>query len=128
MQVNEVTEKVIGCALLVHKKLGAGFLESVYQSALEYEMKKVGLKFEKEKILPVKYEEIYLELGFRCDFYVEDCVIIECKAVKELINLDEAQLLNYLKVANIKVGLLINFNTEKLIDGLKRLVNYYDEE
>ncbi|MDD3626201.1 MAG: GxxExxY protein [bacterium] len=127
MQLNELTERIIGCAIDVHKKLGAGFLESVYQAALEYEMKKIGLKFEREKGLPVKYDEIYLELGFRCDFYVEDSVIVECKSVKELTSLDEAQLLNYLKITGLPIGLLINFNKEILLKGIKRIVNNLEE-
>ncbi len=123
MKINDITDKIIGCAIKVHKKLGPGFLESVYQAALAYELKQIGLNFEKEKQLPVKYEDIYLEVGFRCDFLVEKKVIIECKAIKELTKLDEAQLLNYLKITDLHVGLIINFNSLKLIDGLKRIVN-----
>jgi len=127
MKINEVTEKIIGCAITVHKKLGAGFLESVYQAALTYEMAKINLKFEKEKSLAIQYEEIYLDVGFRCDFYVEDCVIVECKAVKKLYQIDEAQILNYLKITKMQCGLLFNFNTLKLTDGLKRIVNNFVE-
>jgi len=127
MKLNEITEKIIGCAITVHRNLGLGFLESVYQAALAYELTQIGLKFEKEKALPVKYGNIMLEIGFRCDFLVENEVIGECKAVKELCQIDEAQILNYLKICNKQVGLLINFNTLKLIDGLKRIVNNYEE-
>ena len=127
MKINEVTEKIIGSAITVHKKLGAGFLESVYQAALAYEMSKINLKFEKEKSLPVQYEEIYLDIGFRCDFYVEDCVIVECKAVKKIEQIDVAQILNYLKITKMQVGLLLNFNVLKLTDGLKRIVNNFQE-
>ena len=101
MKINEITDKVIGCAIKVHRKLGPGFLESVYQAALAYELTKIGISFEKEKELPVKYEDIILEIGFRCDFFIESSVIVECKAVKELNQIDHAQLLNYLKITNI---------------------------
>ncbi|MDO9516773.1 MAG: GxxExxY protein [Methanosarcinaceae archaeon] len=127
MEINDLTEKVIGCAIKVHRNLGTGFLESVYQAALSYELSKLGISHEREKSLPVQYEEIALEVGFRCDFYIENCLIVECKAVKELSRMDEAQLLNYLKITNTQVGLLFNFNTLKLTDGLKRIVNNYDK-
>ena len=127
MEINNITEKIIGCAIKVHKNLGSGFLESVYQSALAYEMNKAGLNFEKEKNLPVYYEEITLDVGFRCDFLVENCVIVECKSVKELQKIDEAQLLNYLKITKLKLGLLMNFNKIKLTDGLKRMVNNFND-
>jgi GxxExxY protein len=127
MKTNEITEKIIGNTIKVHKILGHGFLESVYQAALAYELKKSNLKFEKEKELPVEYENIKLDIGFRCDFLVEESIIFECKSIKELTPLDEAQLLNYLKVTNLQVGLLINFNTINLVKGLKRIVNNYKE-
>src|ERR1700761_954487 len=98
MQVNEVTERIIGCAIEVHKQLGSGFLESAYQAAMAFQMTKAGLRFEREKVLPVPYKDIILEVGFRCDFLVENCVILECKAVKELSPIDLAQVLNYLKI------------------------------
>jgi len=125
MNINNITDKIIGCAIKIHKKLGPGFLESVYQAALAYELKQININFEKEKELPVKYEDILLDIGFRCDFLIEKCVIVECKAVKELTHIDEAQLINYLKITNLQVGLLINFNSIKLIKGLKRIVNNY---
>jgi GxxExxY protein len=128
MTLNEITEKIIGCAIKVHKKLGAGFLESVYQAALAYEFSKLNISFEKEKDMPVIYDEIKLEVGFRCDFLVENNVIVECKSVKELNQIDEAQILNYLKITGLQVGLLINFNTMNLVKGLKRLVNNYKGE
>ena len=127
MEINNLTEKIIGCAIKVHKNLGAGFLESVYQAALAYEMTKEGLNFEKEKVLPVYYENITLDVWFRCDFLVEQSVIVECKAVKELQKIDEAQLLNYLKITKLKLGLLMNFNKLKLTDGPKRMVNNFDD-
>jgi GxxExxY protein len=128
MILNELTEQIIGLAIKVHRKLGPGFLESVYQSALAYEFKKAGIAFEKEKVLPVPYEEIILEVGFRCDFLVDSKVIVECRAVQELTQFDQAKLLNYLKITQLQVGLLINFNVLLLKDGIKRLVNHFSVE
>ena len=125
MSINELTEKVTGLAIKVHRKLGPGFLESVYQAALTYELQKAGIQFEKEKELPVYYEDIMLDVGFRCDFIIDGRLIIECKAVKELTEIDKAQLLNYLKLTNLRVGLLINFNVLILKNDIKRLVNNF---
>jgi GxxExxY protein len=126
MTLNELTEKIIGLAIKVHRTLGPGFLESVYQAAIAYELQKVKIPFEKEKVLPVPYEDIFLEVGFRCDFLVDKRVIVECKSVKEITPLDHAQLLNYLKVAKLQVGLLINFNVRTLKSGIKRIVNNFN--
>ena len=125
--LNQLTEKIIGAAIKVHRNLGPGFLESVYQAALAYELKKADIPFEKEKPLPVPYEDIFLDVGFRCDFLVDKEVIVECKSVKEITPIDHAQLLNYLKVTKLQLGLLINFNVLKLTQGLKRIVNNYSE-
>jgi len=105
---------------------GPGFLELVYQAALAYEFKKAYMPFEKEKTLPVPYEDIFLEVGFRCDFLVDKRVIVECKSVKEVTPLDHAQLLNYLKITDLQLGLLINFNVRILKSGIKRIVNNYN--
>jgi GxxExxY protein len=125
MQVNDVTERIIGCAIEVHRQLGSGFLESAYQAAMAYEVKKAGLRFEPEKVLPVPYKDIILKVGFRCDFLVEGCVILECKAVIELSPIELAQVLNYLKITKLQVGLLVNFNVLKLTDGIRRVANKY---
>lgn len=127
MLINDLTEKIIGCAITVHRKLGPGFLESVYQAALAYELKRAAVQFEKEKGLGVQYEEVVLDVGFRCDILVERQVIVECKAVNALTEIDEAHLLNYLKVTNLHVGLLINFNVKVLKNGIKRMVNNLQE-
>ena len=127
IKINELTEKIIGLAIKVHRTLGPGFLESVYQAALAYEFSKAEIQFEKEKNMPVEYENVKLDVGFRCDFLIENKVIVECKAVKELTKIDEAQLLNYLKLSNLNVGLLINFNVLMLKNGIKRMVNNFDE-
>ncbi len=122
-EINHVTERIIGCAMRVHRELGPGFLESVYQAALAYELEKAGIPFEKEKALPVQYDNIQLEVGFRCDSLIANQVIVECKAVKELTEIDLAQLLNYLKITGLPVGVLMNFNVKMLKDGIKRVVN-----
>ena len=127
MTLNELTEKIIGLAIKVHRTLGPGFLESVYQAALAYELEKANIPFEKEKTLPVPYEDILLEVGFRCDFLIDKRVIVECKSVREVTPLDRAQLLNYLKITDLTVGLLMNFNVRKLTDGIKRIVNNYSD-
>lgn len=92
MEMNKLTEKIIGCAIKVHRSLGPGFLESVYQAALAYELQKVVVPFEKEKPLPVPYENIILDVGFRCDFLVDKRVIVEFKSVESLHPIDEAKL------------------------------------
>ena len=127
LEINELTEKIIGCALQVHRHLGPGFLASVYQAALAYELGKAEIQFDQEKELPVQYGTVKLDLGFRCDFLVDDRVILECKAVKELTELDLAQLLNYLKISDLRVGLLTNFNVMLLKDGIRQVVNKFPE-
>ncbi|MFA4838535.1 MAG: GxxExxY protein [Candidatus Neomarinimicrobiota bacterium] len=112
--INKLTEQVIGLAIKVHRNLGPGFLESVYQAALAYELQKTEIRFEKEKSLSVKYADIVIEKGFRCDFFIDDHLVVECKAVNELTNIDQAQILNYLKISGLQVGLLINFNSAVL--------------
>jgi GxxExxY protein len=123
--INKLTEKVIGLAIKVHKTLGPGFLESVYRDALAYELKKAGIPFEKEKAMPVKYEEIYLDTGFRTDLFVDEQLIVETKAISKLNRIDVAQTINYLKISNLQIGLLINFNVILLKDGLMRIANEY---
>jgi GxxExxY protein len=124
---NELTERIIGCAITVHRELGPGFLESVYQAALAHELSKAAIPFEREKGLSVQYDNVHLDVGFRCDFLVDRRVIVECKAVSALTEIDEAQLLNYLKVTELHVGLLINFNVKMLKNGIKRMVNNFQE-
>jgi len=123
--VNDITREIIDCAIKVHSALGPGMLESAYQECLYYELKKQGHKVEKEKELPLIYDEIRMPCGFRVDLMVDDMVIVELKAVSELNNLHTAQLLSYLKMSKKKVGLLLNFNVTLLKDGIKRIVNNY---
>jgi GxxExxY protein len=120
---NEISQLIIGCAIKVHTALGPGLLESAYEECLYYELVKEGLKVEKQKALPLIYEEIKLEVGYRLDLIVEDKVIIEIKACEGLNDIHLAQVLTYLKLSNVKLGLLINFNVTRVKDGIKRVVN-----
>jgi GxxExxY protein len=127
MTENEITEEIIGCAIKVHQALGPGLLESAYEECLYYELVKMGFFTEKQKALPLIYEEIKLECGYRIDLVVEKKVIVEVKSVEALNDIHLAQLLTYLKLANIKLGLLINFNVLKVKNGLRRVVNNYSD-
>lgn len=123
MLENDLSQIIIGCAIKVHTVLGPGLLESAYEECLYYELAKEGLKVEKQKALPLIYEEIKLEVGYRLDLIVEDKVIIEIKACEGLNDVHLAQVLTYLKLSNVKLGLLINFNVTRVKDGIKRVVN-----
>lgn len=125
LPIDKLTELIIGAAIKVHKALGPGLLESVYQAALEYELKKLEIPFEREKGIPVPYEDIILDVGFRCDFLVNNRVIVECKSVKQLVPIDEAKTINYMNLAKVPAALLINFNEVLLKNGLRRFVNKY---
>lgn len=125
MEESYLTEKIIDCSIKVHKALGSGLLESVYQSCLYYELNKSGLLVEKEKALPVIYEEVKLDCGYRIDLLIEKKIIVEVKSVDALSDIHLTQVLTYLKLSNNRFGLLINFNVLKLKDGLKRVVNGY---
>ncbi len=120
---NRIAKQIYFCALKVHKTLGPGLLESAYEECLYYEIKKEGLLVEKQKALPLIYEDIRLEVGYRIDLLVENCVIVEIKAVEALNDVHTAQLLTYLKLTNCKLGLLINFNVALIKNGVKRLAN-----
>ncbi|HEX7367678.1 MAG TPA: GxxExxY protein [Pelobium sp.] len=122
---NSLATKVIGLAIKVHKELGPGLLESVYKECLFYELKKSGLFVEKEKPLPIFYDEVELECGYRLDLFVANRLVIEIKSVKEMNDIYLAQLLTYLKLSECKLGLLINFNVLLLKDGIKRVINEY---
>mgnify|MGYP001059010761 CR=1 FL=1 len=128
MKADEVTQAVIGAAIRVHKALGPGLLESAYEACLAHELAKQGLEAERQKPLPVKYGEVELECGYRLDLVVQGMVIVEVKSVERLHPIHEAQLLSYLKIADLRVGLLINFNTLVLRDGIRRMVNDYQGE
>lgn len=122
MESNEITGEIINCAIKVHKTLGPGLLESVYKKCLAYELSKRGLKVEVQKEMPIVYEEIVFDKGYRIDLLVEDSVVVELKSVSEMNPIYSAQTLTYLKLAKLKVALLINFNEILLKNGIKRLV------
>ncbi|WP_009961033.1 GxxExxY protein [Verrucomicrobium spinosum] len=123
-QLNAVTAKVIGAAMKVHTRLGPGLLESAYTACLAYELRKGGLKTLAEVALPIVYDEVQLDVGYRLDLLVEDCVVVELKSVEKLSSLHQAQLLSYLKLSGIRLGLLINFNVTSLKnDGIRRIMN-----
>lgn len=122
MELSDVTGKIIGCCIEIHRELGPGLLESAYEECLAYELKRSGLFFERQKPVPVHYKEVHLDYGYRMDFVVENAVVVELKSVEALNPIHEAQILTYMKFAEKKVGLLINFNVLILKNGLKRFV------
>ena len=122
MNNNKITEKIIGCAIEVHRQLGPGLLESAYQECLIYELKQIGLQIKKELALPIIYKDIKLDHGYRIDILVEDKVVLELKTVDTLIDVHTAQILTYMKLGNYKLGLLLNFNVKMMKNGIKRFV------
>ncbi len=123
MTENEISNKVLGIAIDVHKQLGPGLLESAYKDCLYYKINKSGLFVEKEKAIPLIYDEVRLECGYRIDLLVENKLVIELKSVEVLNDIHLAQTLTYLKLGNFKLGLLINFNVTLLKSGVKRVIN-----
>ncbi|MGI8893702.1 MAG: GxxExxY protein [Bacteroidia bacterium] len=123
MEENMLSNKIIGCAIKVHTDLGPGLLESTYKECLFYELNKNGMYTLKEVALPLVYEEVKLEIGYRIDLLVMEKVIIEIKAVDALNDVHLAQVLTYLKLSKCKLGLLMNFNVSRIKDGIKRIVN-----
>ena len=119
--LNELSGKVIGACIEIHRELGPGLLESAYEECLAYELTKAGLRFERQRALPVRYKEVQLDCGYRLDFVVEGALIVELKAVTESHPIHEAQLLTYLKLDKKSLGLLINFNVPVLKHGVKRV-------
>jgi GxxExxY protein len=120
---NELSNKIIGYAMEVHTALGPGLLESAYKECLYYKIGKAGLLVQKEKPMPLVYEEIQLECGYRIDLLVENRIVLEIKSLDALNDIHLAQTLTYLKLGNYRLGLLINFNVVKLKDGIKRVIN-----
>ncbi|MGI9455127.1 MAG: GxxExxY protein [Aeoliella sp.] len=123
MDINDVTGQIVDAAIKVHKRLGPGLLESAYEACLAYELRQRGLAVETQRSLPVEYDQVQLDVGYRLDLLVESTVIVELKAVEKMIPLYDAQLLSYLKLSGNKIGLLINFNVVRLKDGIKRFAN-----
>ena len=122
MEFDELSRKVIGCALEVHRSLGPGLLESAYEQCLAYELSQANIAFELQRALPLQYKAIKLDCGYRLDCIVEERLIVEIKAVESLLPIHEAQLLTYMRLSHISIGLLINFNVIKLKEGIKRFV------
>jgi GxxExxY protein len=125
MNINELTGAVIGASIEVHKVLGPGLLESTYEECLCHELQLRNISFERQKSLPVEYKGVRLDCGYRLDVVVEDAVILELKACDRLEPIHQAQLLTYLKLANLSVGLLLNFNVPVMKDGILRVVNEF---
>jgi len=123
----DLTREIIGAAIKVHRALGPGLLESAYEACLAYELQSLGMKIERQKPVPLIYDDVKLDCGFRADLVVENRVIVETKCKDVLHPVDDAQLLSHLRLLNIPVGLLINFHVVILKNGIKRLVNNYRE-
>jgi GxxExxY protein len=122
MEFDDLSNRVIGCAIEVHRQLGPGLLESAYEQCLAHELTLNGITFQLQHPQPVQYKDIRLDCGYRIDILVENELILELKSVEEIKGIHEAQLLTYMKLAGVKTGLLINFNNTKLKDGIKRFV------
>jgi GxxExxY protein len=127
MRINEITEAVIGAAIEVHRRLGPGLLESAYRVCLAYELRKRGFEVIEEQPIPVVYDDVKLECGFRADLLVDRLVVVELKAKTAIHPVDQAQTLSHLRLMNLSVGLLINFHEAKLVDGVHRIANKYRE-
>jgi GxxExxY protein len=126
-RLDEISHRIIGAAIEVHRHLGPGLLESAYQSCLAFELKQLGLKVEEQKPLPVVYKQVKLDCGYRLDMVVEGEIIVEIKAIEKLLAIHDAQLLSYLRLTKKRVGLLMNFHVPVLKNGLKRIVNEFPD-
>ena len=120
--LNEISYAIIGCAYKVHRQLGPGLLESTYEVCLEYELKKAGLQVQRQVYLPVIYESIKLDAGYKIDLLIENQIIVELKAIDKIAPVHQAQLMAYLKLSGKQLGLLINFNVPDLQQGIKRII------
>lgn len=123
----DITPEIIGAAIKVHRKLGPGLLESAYEACLAYELEELGFRVQRQKPVPLVYNRVKLECGFRADMVVDGRVVVEIKCKEALHAVDQAQLLSHLRLLDIQVGLLINFHVVLLKDGIKRMVNNYQE-
>jgi GxxExxY protein len=124
----DMTSQIIGAAIKVHRKLGPGLLESAYEACLAHELQQLGFLVQRQKAVPLIYDTVKLECGFRADLVVDGSVVVEVKSKEALHPVDHAQLLSYLRLLDIQVGLLINFHVLQLKDGIKRMVNNYRED
>ena len=122
MDIEKIFKTVLDCSFKIHTALGPGLLESAYEECLCYEIRKKGLKVEKQKALPLVYEDVKLDAGYRIDLLVENKIVVEIKSVDALADIHLAQILTYLKLSNNKLGLLVNFNVKSLKDGIKRVI------
>ena len=127
-EVNQITEAIIGAAIEVHKRLGPGVLESAYRICLAYELRKRGFEVVEEQPVPVIYDDVKLECGFRTDLVVNGQVVVELKAKSAIHPVDKAQVLSHLRLLNLRFGLLINFHEERVVDGVSRIVNGYGND
>lgn len=127
MTYNEITGKIVDVAMMIHRKLGPGLLESVYLAILEHELQKCGLHVKREVPVPIAWEDVQLDIGYRADLIVEDKVIVELKSVEKLAPVHKKQLLTYLRVADKRLGLLINFGAVLFKDGIHRVANGLEE-
>ena len=127
MEINQLTEKIIGCAIEVYKTLGPRLLESAYEECLSYELSRNGIPFERQKNMPVRYKGNLLDCGYRLDLLVDNKVVVEIKAIDSFSPIHEAQVITYLKLSSCSVGLLMNFNVRKLTSGIRRIVNQFNE-
>ena len=125
-EVNLITQKIIGAAIEIHRNLGPGLFESVYEECLCYELELQNIDFEQQKYIPIFYKEKAFDTGFRADLVVEHKIVVELKSVEALLPIHEVQVFNYLKLSDLRVGLLINFNVPILKQGIKRIVNNLD--
>ena len=123
MTENEIAKIIVNSCFRIHQELGPGLLESVYENVLAYELNREKLQFEKQKSIPLKYLNIKMDLGFRADIIVEDKVLVELKSVEKILPVHKKQVLTYLKISNFKLGLLINFNSNLIKNGITRIVN-----
>ena len=126
-RLDQISRRIIGAAIEVHRHLGPGLLESAYQSCLAFELNQLGLKVEEQKPLTVVYKQVKLDCGYRLDMVVEDEVILEVKAIEKLLPIHEAQLLSYLRLSKKRVGFLMNFHVPVLKNGSKRIANEFPE-
>ena len=122
-EINILSEQIIGASIEVHKNLGPGLLESVYEECLCHELGLRGIRFERQKELPVQYRGVYMNVGFRTDIIVDNKIIVEVKSVTSILPIHESQLLNYLRLTGLKLGLLINFDVPVLKEGITRRLN-----
>ncbi len=125
MDMNELSHAIIGAAIEVHRRLGPGLLESAYRVCLAYELRKREFTVDEERPIPVIYDEVKLDCGFRADLIVNGLIVVELKAKSAIHPVDEAQVLSHLRLLNLRLGLLINFHAVKLVDGVRRIINGY---